>query len=191
MIKSKWLTVYWREGLWVNNDSILVCYSLKAIVWLVIETAFMILIILFLSTGGSSPHFLYSYYMEKYSLNNLLCSTNDDRTLISGWTITLRQRWSWVRCLTCSVFFSDALGSCLCELGGCLKSARLGCEWIWLWPADALCSSLNPTDVTGYPWQPEGLELRAWLETNSGWKEGQLLIQNRVFAPETNPIRTL
>ncbi len=63
MIKSKWLTVHWREGLWVNNDSILVCYSLEAIVWLVIETAFMILFILFWSTDFSH-HLLYSNYME-------------------------------------------------------------------------------------------------------------------------------
>lgn len=96
---------------------------------------------------------------------------------ISGWTIPLRQRWSWLRCLKCTAFFSDALSFCLCGLGGRLKSARLGCEWICLWPANGLCSSLNPTDVTGYPWQPEGLELRAWLETNSGWKEGQLPTQ--------------
>ncbi len=80
MIKSKWLTVHWREGLWVNNDLILVFSSHKAIVWLVIETAFMIFFSLFWSTDSFSPHLLYSSYMEKYNLNNLLCSTNESKS---------------------------------------------------------------------------------------------------------------
>lgn len=44
-----------------------------------------------------------------------------------------------------------------------------------------LCSSLNPTDVSGYPWQPEGLELSAWFKKNSKRKEGQVLTQAPLF----------
>lgn len=117
-----------------------------------------------------------------------------------SWTIPLRarMRWSWVRCLKCTAFFSDARSSCLCGLGGCLKSARLVCEWIWLWLADVrvegLLFLLKPhwcdwvSMATGGPWAQSLAWDKFWVERRANSHPSSMVC---VFAPETDPIRTL